>query len=85
MAITAIELFKENNIRVPEDISIIGFDNIPLSSLIKPALTTISTPVYEMVEKALGELISNIKKEKKGFYSFSFDTKMIIRETCSKK
>lgn len=85
MAITAIELLKENDIRVPEDISIIGFDNIPLSSLIKPALTTIATPVYDMVEKALGELILNIKKEKKGFYSYSFDTKMIIRETCTKK
>jgi LacI family transcriptional regulator len=85
MAITAIELFKENSIRVPEDISIIGFDNIPLSSLIKPALSTISTPVFDIVEKTVGELISNIRKNKKGFANYSYDTKMIIRETCSKK
>jgi len=65
MAITAIELFKENNIKVPEDISIIGFDNIPLSSLIKPALSTVSTPVFDIVEKTVGELISNIRKNKK--------------------
>lgn len=85
MAITAIELFKENNIKVPEDISIIGFDNIPLSSLIKPALSTVSTPVFDIVEKTVGELISNIRKNKKSFASYSYDTKMIIRETCSKK
>ncbi len=85
MAITAIKLFKENNIKVPEDISIIGFDNIPLSSLIKPALTTISTPVINIVEKTVRELILNINKNKKGFTSYSYDTKMIIRETCSKK
>lgn len=85
MAITAIELFKENNIRVPEDISLIGFDNIPLSALIKPALSTISTPVYDIAEKAVGELISNIRKNKKEFTSYSYNTKMIIRESCSKK
>lgn len=85
MAITAIELFKENNIRVPEDISLIGFDNIPLSALIKPALSTISTPVYDIAEKTVGELISNIRKNKKEFTSYSYNTKMIIRESCSKK
>jgi LacI family transcriptional regulator len=85
MAITAIELFDENNIRVPEDISIIGFDNIPLSSLIKPALSTISTPVYDIVKKTVDELISNIKRDRKGFSSYSYPTKMIIRESCKKR
>lgn len=85
MAITAIELFKENKISVPEDISIIGFDNITLASLIKPALTTIETPIYNIVEKTVEELISNIRKTRKGFKSYSYDTKMVIRETCTKK
>lgn len=85
MAITAMDLFKENNIKVPEDISIIGFDNIPLSSLIRPALSTVSTPVYDIVDKAVTELIANIKRDKKGFFSYSYDTKMILRETCSRK
>ncbi|WP_027628428.1 LacI family DNA-binding transcriptional regulator [Ruminiclostridium cellobioparum] len=85
MAITAMDLFKENNIKVPEDISIIGFDNIPLSSLIRPALSTVSTPVYDIVDKAVTELIANIKRNKKGFFSYSYDTKMILRETCKRK
>jgi len=84
MAITAIELFNEKNIRVPEDISIIGFDNIPLSSLIKPALTTIATPVFDIVEKTVGELILKIRKNKKSFTSISYDTKMLVRDTCMK-
>ncbi len=85
MAITAMEIFRENNIRIPEDISIIGFDNIPLSSLLKPALSTISTPVYDIVERTVKELIANIRHEKKGFSSHKFNTNLIIRETCSKK
>ncbi len=85
MAITAMDLFKENNIKVPEDISIIGFDNIPLSSLIRPALSTVSTPVYDIVDKAVTELISKIKRNKRGFTSYRYDTKIIMRETCSRK
>lgn len=85
MAITAMEIFKANNIKIPEDISIIGFDNIPLSSLLKPSLSTISIPVYDIVEKTVNELIANIRKERKGFSSHKFDTNLIIRETCSRK
>lgn len=85
MAITAMDIFKENGIRVPEDISIIGFDNIPLSSLIRPSLSTISTPIYDIVEKAVEELILCITKEKKGFACYNFPTSLIVRETCSKK
>ncbi|MDF2988328.1 MAG: transcriptional regulator, partial [Eubacterium sp.] len=76
MAITAMDLFKENNIRVPEDISVIGFDNIPLSSLIRPALSTVSTPVYDIVDKTVTELIANIRKNKRGFSSYRYDTKI---------
>jgi LacI family transcriptional regulator len=85
MALTAIELFKQNGIRVPEDISIIGFDDLPVSSMIKPALTTISTPIYEMVSKAVTELILNIEKDKKLFLTYSYPTDLILRETCTKK
>lgn len=85
MAITAMDIFKQNNIRVPEDISIIGFDNIPLSSLVRPALTTISTPVYDIVDKTVDMLIANVRRNRKGFTSYRFDTKLIVRETCSKR
>lgn len=85
MAITAMDLFRENQIKIPEDISIIGFDNIPLSSLIKPALSTVSTPVYDIVDKAVTELISYIKRSKKGFTSYSYDAKMVMRDTCLRK
>lgn len=85
MAITAMDLFKENNIRVPEDISLIGFDNIPLSSLIRPALSTVSTPVYDIIDKTVTELIANIRKNKRGFSSYRYDTKMVLRETCTKR
>ncbi|GKX29794.1 LacI family transcriptional regulator [Vallitalea longa] len=47
MAIGVIKAFKESDIRIPEDVSVIGFDDIELANYLEPHLTTISTPKYE--------------------------------------
>ena len=41
IAVGAIKALKENGYRIPQDIGIVGFDNLPLGSVIEPALTTI--------------------------------------------
>jgi LacI family transcriptional regulator len=48
MAIGALKALQDKGLKVPEDIAIIGFDNIPLSSFVTPALYTVAVPVYEM-------------------------------------
>ena len=85
MAITAIELFKQNGISVPEDISIIGFDNIPMSSLIKPALSTVSIPFFDIVNCTVNGLISKIENKVRRFEHNSYSTELIIRETCTRR
>lgn len=47
MAIGAIKAIKEKKLKIPEDIALIGFDDIKLASYVRPALTTISHPKYE--------------------------------------
>jgi LacI family transcriptional regulator len=47
MAIGGLQAFRENQIQVPEDISIIGFDDIQLSEYLSPPLTTVRQPKYE--------------------------------------
>lgn len=49
MAVGLMQYMKENGIRVPDDVSIVGVDNIPLSSQISPSLTTFSLDVRMMV------------------------------------
>lgn len=63
MAFGGIRAFTENNIRLPEDISIIGYDDIYVSSIITPGLTTIHQPIYEMGRSAGQLLLKKIKKE----------------------
>lgn len=48
MAIGGLEAFKENDIHLPEDISIVGFDDIELAEYVSPSLTTIKQPKYEL-------------------------------------
>jgi DNA-binding LacI/PurR family transcriptional regulator len=52
MAIGGIDAIRSASLRVPEDISVVGFDDIALSSLPSYALTTVRQPIMEMVERA---------------------------------
>lgn len=58
IAVGAMKALKERGFRIPEDISITGFDNLPISSVIEPPLTTIHVPKQYMGEAAAERLIS---------------------------
>lgn len=85
--IVAISLYKiliREGYRVPEDIQIVGFDNVNLSWLVTPELTTVAQPIKEMGEAAAGMIIQNaegkeIPREK------VFDVALIERDTTKNK
>ncbi|ONI40385.1 hypothetical protein AN639_00965 [Candidatus Epulonipiscium fishelsonii] len=56
-----IEGAKRNNIRIPQELAIIGFDGVYLNQVSIPRLTTIRQPIYELGEKLASTLISRIK------------------------
>jgi len=49
-ALQVMRLFKRNNVSVPDDISVVGFDDIEIASMVHPALTTVHQPIDRMVE-----------------------------------
>lgn len=61
MAIGALSEASRRGIRVPDDISIIGYDNLRLSRMMTPALTTVHQPLNEMGKLASEKLISMIE------------------------
>lgn len=65
MACAALVAIRENGLRVPEDISVVGFDDSPLAQQTWPALTTVQQPVEEMVAQAVSGLIETLKNEEK--------------------
>ena len=61
MAIGAMRALRERGLRVPEDVSVIGFDDILLASYVVPALTTIAQPKVEAGKRAVEFLIERIE------------------------
>lgn len=82
MAIGAIQALRERNFKIPDDISIVGFDDIQTSKLIDPSLTTVRQPAYEMGQKASEILINNLKNNKKeSVGTVIFKPQLIIRNS----
>jgi LacI family transcriptional regulator len=70
--------------KIPEDVQIIGYDDIPQSSLSYPALSTIRQPAYEMGREAAALLIKLIKKEKDIDTTVQLPVELIQRNTTRK-
>jgi LacI family repressor for deo operon, udp, cdd, tsx, nupC, and nupG len=60
IALGAIRAAARKKLRVPEDLSVVGFDNIELSSMFYPSITTINQPCYEMGVLATKQLMDAI-------------------------
>ena len=82
MALGALEAFKERGIRVPDDISIIGFDDVPVASQLIPGLTSVRLPIYGMSQAAVHRIITICEGGESTFTSDNFATQLIVRETC---
>lgn len=65
VAIGAITEFNRQGVKIPEDISIVGFSNWFMSSAITPSLTTINQPGFEMGKMAFKQLYKELKAKKK--------------------
>lgn len=90
MAIGAIRSARNHGLRVPEDISIAGFDDISYCQAVHPSLTTVSQPYAEMAKIATDLLIQRISEQHennrvKEFKRFVLDPKLVIRDSCSKR
>ena len=77
-----INALRENNIKVPEDVDVIGFDNIYVSSIFYPKLTTIEQPMYDMGSVGMRMLIKIINKKKLEEEHIVLNHVLIQRDSC---
>ncbi|MFZ2096511.1 MAG: LacI family DNA-binding transcriptional regulator [Anaerolineales bacterium] len=82
MAMGVIDAVRTRGLRVPENISLIGFDDIPQASMIHPALTTISQPLEKMGRVATQMLLELLSQPRKKIGRIELPTELIIRESC---
>lgn len=72
---------RDAGIRIPQDISVIGIDNIPLADLVYPALTSVMPPLTEMVTMMVERLLARIENPSITPGEFLFPPKLICRQS----
>lgn len=75
MAMGAISAFEDAGLRVPQDVSVMGFDDILFSKAWRPAITTMAVSKNEFGRKAFELLYTNIKKGNTGYYLSQLELK----------
>ncbi|KNC66244.1 LacI family DNA-binding transcriptional regulator [Pseudoalteromonas ardens] len=83
MAAAVLKLATQRALRVPEDLSIAGFDNAPIARHIWPGLTTIAQPVEEMTRQAVEQLILQISEPQEEVYHCVLEARLITRESTA--
>lgn len=83
MAIGAMQTFKNQGIRIPEDMSVTGFDDIAYAKYSDPSLTTISQPAEEMGKMAMDMLLKVIEGEPLSQRECVLPTEFIIRKSTA--
>jgi DNA-binding LacI/PurR family transcriptional regulator len=79
VAVGAFQRAKEEGLRIPQDIAVLGFSNNKITSLVDPPITTIDQPSYEMGKKAAEIMIETIEKRLTEPQTIVLDTKLIVR------
>ena len=83
-AIGALHAIHAAGLRVPEDVSLVGFDDIPLASYTNPALTTVRMSANDVGSTAFQALFSLIGEDHVEGDVYQVPTRLIIRESTTK-
>ena len=83
MAIGAIKFIREKGLSVPEDISVIGFDDIDVASQMYPPLTTVAAPINKIAETSVNMLISLIDNVDLDYKHMALSAHLIKRNSCA--
>ena len=81
IAFGVIKAAREKGLRIPEDLSVVGYDDIALCSFFEPKLTTIRQDSYALGKTACAELLARLRGERTGAVVRSVEPQLIIRDS----
>jgi LacI family transcriptional regulator, repressor for deo operon, udp, cdd, tsx, nupC, and nupG len=82
MAMGAIRALKSLDLKVPEDVSVIGFDDQDFAEIYDPALSTVHIPRFDVGYQAM-MMLGNVMSQQRAVKSVILDTRLVIRETSA--
>ncbi|HET8841704.1 MAG TPA: LacI family DNA-binding transcriptional regulator [Ktedonobacteraceae bacterium] len=83
MALGAIEAALDEGLRIPEDLSVIGLDDITISAHLHPPLTTVAVPKFQLAKEATGLLFRQIDGDKDLPASLVVDPHLVLRKSTT--
>ncbi len=82
LAIGLINYLYDNNIKVPDELSVVGYGDIGISSIYRPKLTTIKEPYYDLGAVAIRRILKELKGESIDEQTIKLPVQLIIRESA---
>jgi LacI family transcriptional regulator len=82
VAIGAMAAIHERGLRIPQDIAVVGYDDIPLARYLTPPLTTVHLPVVEIGYQAVDMLAHLIRNEALDVLNRRLESHLVVRESC---
>lgn len=82
MALGTIKAVQDHGLKVPEDIAVVGFDNLKMATIFSPQMTTIDQPKYEIGQRATNMLLTLMKGGSLEKKKIVLKDELIIRESC---
>lgn len=81
MALGALRGLHEAGIQVPEDVALVGFDDIPTARYVTPSLSTVHAPTQELGVRAVDHLLASVQGESPPAHQ-TLETRLVRRESC---
>ena len=83
MAIGLLASFQESNVRVPEDVAVAGFDDIPIARFATPPLSTVRVPIAELGARATRLLLQALAGSgRRARRHETLSTTLVVRDSC---
>jgi len=85
MTLGALNAIHERGLDIPGDIAIIGFDDMPWATSLRPSLTVVSQPTYELGRIAAELLLARISDKNRPIQEVKLEATLIMRQSCGCK
>ena len=82
IAFGALKAIREHDLNIPEDISLIGFDDLEMTRYTAPALTTLHAPAYEMGQYGVNSLFAASNLAIKTTIKVKLPCHLVVRDSC---
>ncbi|MCD4671433.1 MAG: substrate-binding domain-containing protein, partial [Anaerolineaceae bacterium] len=83
VAAGAVSAIHEKGFRIPDDVAVVGFDDVPLARYLSPALSTVHIPIRSMAQLAFSMIMQSINRQPPEEKHIFLDTQLVIRKSSA--